>query len=150
MAGGGKSEEVLDLIYEQNRGPGSRRNVRKDSDWSAAEDAAIIQGVDKYRRFGFSLKTTLEIIKKDRLYHDALTARTVQAACTRFNDLVGRGRTVALGSNAEVADLLLAAPAGDGYAPAADGDADTFVLGQLCEKFIDLASTRLARNSVRR
>jgi hypothetical protein len=68
-------------------------------------------------------------IKKDRLYHDALTARTVQAACTRFNDLVGRGRTVALRSNAEVADLLLAAPAGDGYAPAADGDADTFALG---------------------
>jgi hypothetical protein len=90
MAGGGKSKEVLDLIYEQNRGPGSRRNVRRDSDWSAAEDAAIIQGVDKYRRFGFSLKTTLEIIKKDRLYHDALTARTVQVACTRFNDLVGK------------------------------------------------------------
>ncbi|WJX28744.1 hypothetical protein P8452_17426 [Trifolium repens] len=48
MAGGGKSKEVLDLIYEQNRGPGSRRNVRRDPDWSAAEDAAIIQGVDKY------------------------------------------------------------------------------------------------------
>ncbi|KAK2431562.1 hypothetical protein QL285_029775 [Trifolium repens] len=59
--------------------------------------------------------------------------------------VVGRGRTVALRSNAAVADLLLAAPAADGHAPAADGDADTFALGQLCEKFIDLASTRLAR-----
>ncbi|WJX28743.1 hypothetical protein P8452_17425 [Trifolium repens] len=89
------------------------------------------------------------MIKKDSLYHDALTARTVQAACTRFNDLVGRGRTVALRSNAEVADLLLAAPAADGHAPAADGDTDTFALGQLCEEFIDPASTRLARSSVR-
>jgi hypothetical protein len=113
----------LDKLFEEQKGPGSRRIVTENTtddnsqikneapmEWTEELENSLILAVEKHRKYGSN--TTFDIIRKDISYKDFFGDRYVSALSKKFTELVHKERIRALVPDNTVVDELFAARVG--------------------------------------
>jgi hypothetical protein len=93
--------------------------------------------INKYRRYGFSVEATMELMKKDIAFHTIFSDWPISVMVARFEALVAERRILPLVTNSDVvqwADLKGGESEGSG-----EGEGESAALGRLAVQFLDLA-----------
>jgi hypothetical protein len=92
-------------LFEATREPHSRRNIEVAA-WTLEMDESLIIGLNKYRPFGFTPRTTVELIKKDVEFNDIFIDHSIGVMESKYLSLFRSDIALSLDPNNAVLEGL--------------------------------------------
>ncbi|WJX39378.1 hypothetical protein P8452_26926 [Trifolium repens] len=96
----GKGKHGLDRLFQEQGESHSRRTLMES--WTLEQDEHLFVGINKYRRYGFSVEATMELMKKDIAFHTIFSDWPISVMVARFEALVAERRILPLVTNSDV------------------------------------------------